>query len=112
MTSSSTEEKKLAIMQFAMIPFAVISFISSSYSIYHILRSRQEKLKRMYHRLVLAMHLALLPLSVAWVLGPVAVPEGTPYYPVASGSIQTCTAQGMCAFAYFSVCSHVGNTLS
>lgn len=84
-------------MAFAPIPFATLSFFSSSYVIYFILWTERQKLKRLYHRLVLAMNFALLPLSFTWVWGPFAVPEGTLYYPAASGTIQTCTVS---AFLY------------
>mmetsp|Transcript_9995 Transcript_9995/g.21642 ORF Transcript_9995/g.21642 Transcript_9995/m.21642 type:complete len:376 (+) Transcript_9995:82-1209(+) len=79
---------------FAPIPFAAISFLSSSYVIHYLLFKERQKLQRLYHRLILAMNFALLPLSFTYVWSNFAVPEGTPNYIGASGTINTCTAQG------------------
>lgn len=90
-------------MAYAHIPFAIISFFSSAYVIYYLLCKQRQKLKRLYHRLVLTMNFALLLFSAVWVWRPFAVPEGTPHFVAASGSIQTCSASGfmllMFAFA-------------
>ena len=92
MPPTITQQKGLA---FASIPFAILSFFSSSYVIYYLLCKERHKLTRLYHRLVLAMNFALLPLSFVYALSTFAVPEGTPYFFGASGTINTCTAQGM-----------------
>mmetsp|Transcript_18538 Transcript_18538/g.38773 ORF Transcript_18538/g.38773 Transcript_18538/m.38773 type:complete len:330 (-) Transcript_18538:132-1121(-) len=80
---------------YAPMPFAIISFLSSSYVVYHLLFQERQKLKRLYHRLVLAMNLALLPLAFvnAWTTLP--APEGTPNVVGAMGTVSTCTAQGI-----------------
>ena len=94
---TSTQQKGLA---YAPLPFAVISFLSSSFVIYHILCQQPEKKKRLYHRLVLAMNLALLPQSFSNIWATWAVPEGTPNYANAVGSVNTCTAQGFISFMF------------
>jgi len=81
-------------MAYAPMPFALISFFSSSYVIYHILFQEPQKRKRLYHRLVLAMNFALLPLSASYVWSTLAVPEGTPSFAGAMGTVNTCTVQG------------------
>lgn len=93
------EQRGLAI---APIPFAVISFISSSYVIYYLICKERHKLKRLYHRLVLSMNFALLPVSFVYAWSTLAVPVGTPYYYGASGNVNTCTAQGF-IFMMFSL---------
>jgi len=85
---------------YAPTPFAAISFLSCSYVIYHLLVQERHKLKRLYHRLVLAMNFALLPLIFANVIGNMPVPEGTPYHVGAMGSMETCTAQGFVKFMF------------
>jgi len=75
-------------------PFAAISFLSSSYVIYYLLFQQPQRLKRLYHRLVLAMNFALLPLSFTYAVSTLPVPEGTPYYAGAMGTVDICTAQG------------------
>lgn len=84
-------------LAYAPMPFAIISCLSSSYVIYHIVRQQPTKLKRMYHRLVLAMNIALLPLSITYLLGPLAVPQGEEYFIAAAGNVNTCTAAGFIA---------------
>lgn len=93
-TPTLAQQKGLAI---APLPFAGLSFLSSSYVIYFLLGKERQRLGRMYHRLVLSMNVANLFLSLLWMWSPFAVPEGTPNYFGASGTIQTCTASG--AFA-------------
>mmetsp|Transcript_34684 Transcript_34684/g.60981 ORF Transcript_34684/g.60981 Transcript_34684/m.60981 type:complete len:393 (-) Transcript_34684:116-1294(-) len=91
MPPTIAQQKGLA---FAPTPFAIISFFSSSYVIYYLICKERHKLKRLYHRLVLAMNFALLLLSFVSAWSPFAVPEGTPNFVGASGTINTCTAQG------------------
>lgn len=85
------QQKAFAI---APIPFATISFLASLYVIYYLLCKERQRLERMYHRLVLAMNFALLPLTFTYAWSTFAVPEGTPNYYGASGTTATCTAQG------------------
>lgn len=73
---------------------AIISFISSGYIVYHILFQEPHKRKRLYHRLVLAMNLAIMPQSLMYFWSTWAFPEETLYTVGAAGTIQTCTAQG------------------
>ena len=73
---------------------AILSFISSCYVIYYILYKERYRLKRLYHRLVLGMNIALIMMAFSYIWGTAAVPEGTPYYVGAKGTIDTCTAQG------------------
>ena len=86
-----SQQRALAI---APKPFAIISFLSSTYVIYYILVKDRVRVKRLYHRLIIAMNIALLFLSFWSIWGTWAVPEGTPYYVGARGTIATCTAQG------------------
>ena len=81
-------------LAFAPIPFASISLLASLYIIHHLLCRERQRLKRMYHRLVLALNLSLVVVSVMWIWSPFSVPEGTPYFAGASGTVQTCTANG------------------
>lgn len=91
--TTTAQERGLA---FAPMPFATLSFFSSSYVIYHLLFQKRKKLERMYHRLILALNFTLILFSVCYVWAPFAVPEGTAHKPFAAGTIQTCTAQGTC----------------
>ena len=77
------------------IPFAALSFLSSSYVVYHLLWKERQNLKRLYHRLILAMNFAELLSSSTWFWTPAAVPKGTPNFYGAAGTIQTCTASGV-----------------
>ena len=86
-----TEQRALA---YAQKPFAILSFLACSYGIYYLLVKRPEKRKRLYHRLVLGMNVALIMMAFSYIWGTAAVPEGTPYYVGAKGTIDTCTAQG------------------
>lgn len=61
-----TQQRALA---YAPKPLGFLSFLSSSYVIYHLIREQPHKCKRMYHRLVLAMSIANLPSSAAWIWG-------------------------------------------
>ena len=80
---------------YAPIPFGALSLLSSTYVIYYLLIKERQKLERLYHRLVLVMNFALLPLTFTYIWSMFAVPEGTPDYVGAVGSIATCTAQGL-----------------
>eukprot|EP00580_Thalassiosira_gravida_P006289 CAMPEP_0201639098 /NCGR_PEP_ID=MMETSP0493-20130528/18397_1 /ASSEMBLY_ACC=CAM_ASM_000838 /TAXON_ID=420259 /ORGANISM="Thalassiosira gravida, Strain GMp14c1" /LENGTH=401 /DNA_ID=CAMNT_0048112383 /DNA_START=121 /DNA_END=1326 /DNA_ORIENTATION=- len=80
---------------YAPMPFAIISFLSSSYIIYHLLFQERQKLKRLYHRLVLAMNFALLPLAFVNVWTTLPAPVGTPNVVGAMGTVSTCTSQGI-----------------
>lgn len=85
------QQKALAL---APIPFAFVSFLSSSYVIYYLLGKERGRLGRLYHRLVLAMNAALMIASLITIWSPFAVPEDTPGFFAASGNVETCTASG------------------
>ena len=61
-----TQQRALA---YAPKPLAFISLISSSIVIYHLGCRRKQKLRRMYHRLILAMSMVDLPFAVSWIWG-------------------------------------------
>lgn len=61
-----TQQRALA---YAPKPLAFISLISSSIVIYHLGCRRKQKLRRMYHRLILAMSIVDLPFAVSWIWG-------------------------------------------
>mmetsp|Transcript_2546 Transcript_2546/g.3903 ORF Transcript_2546/g.3903 Transcript_2546/m.3903 type:complete len:382 (-) Transcript_2546:179-1324(-) len=91
---TTTQQYALA---YAPKPFAAMSFLSSCYMIYYLVFKEPEKLQRLYHRLVLAMNVALLPPSFAFFWGSWAMPRGTPHKIGAVGTVDTCTAQGFIA---------------
>mmetsp|Transcript_1233 Transcript_1233/g.2683 ORF Transcript_1233/g.2683 Transcript_1233/m.2683 type:complete len:400 (-) Transcript_1233:37-1236(-) len=95
---------------YAPMPFAAISFLSSSYVIYHLLFQERHKLKRLYHRFVLAMNFALLPLSFTYGWSTLMVPKGTPNYVGAMGTVNTCTAGGVISLVFgFAVSTYYGS---
>eukprot|EP00957_Ditylum_brightwellii_P116749 8905380-Ditylum_brightwellii.AAC.1 len=87
-------EKQQRAIAYALKPLAVLSFLSGSYVIYHLLIKKPEKLKRMYHRIILAMNICVLPYAVVDFVGTWAMPIGTPYRIGAAGNQGTCIAQG------------------
>jgi hypothetical protein len=50
---------------YAMKPFAALSFMSSAYAMYYLLILHREKLRRMYHRLMLSAFFCCASLSFA-----------------------------------------------
>jgi hypothetical protein len=72
-----TQQRALA---YAPKPLASLSFLSSLYVIYHLCREKPQKLRRMYHRLVLAMSVVDLPLAVSWIWGNWVSPGELPIY--------------------------------
>lgn len=80
----------------APIPFAAVSLLCSSYVIWYLLRKERMRLERLYHRLVLAMNVALVLYALVKIWAPFAVPAGTPDFFGASGTITTCTVSGRC----------------
>mmetsp|Transcript_10818 Transcript_10818/g.23542 ORF Transcript_10818/g.23542 Transcript_10818/m.23542 type:complete len:416 (-) Transcript_10818:224-1471(-) len=97
---------------YAPMPFAAISFLSSSYVIYHLLFEEPKKLERLYHRLVLAMNVALIPLSFTQFLSTMVVPDGTENYVGAIGTVNTCTAIGFIKFMFnFSVATYYASLI-
>ena len=96
-TPTLAQQKGLA---YACKPFAIISFLSCSYIIYYLLHKEHKRLSRIYQRLVLSMNIALLPLSTSYILGSWAVPYNTPNYVSASGTTNTCTAQGFISIMF------------
>eukprot|EP00957_Ditylum_brightwellii_P111311 8488592-Ditylum_brightwellii.AAC.1 len=79
---------------YAQKPLAALSFLSSCYVIHYILVQKPEKLKRVYHRLVLVMNICVLPYAITDFIGTWAMPVGTPYYIGAAGNEATCSVQG------------------
>ena len=61
-----TEQRALA---YAQKPFAILSFLACTYGIYYLLVKRPEKRKRLYHRLMLAIFICFLPLSIVLFIG-------------------------------------------
>ena len=96
----------------APIPFAALSCLSSMYVIFHILHKEPKKRERIYHRLVLAMNVAVLLASSAWLWSSYAVPEGTPNFYMASGTIQTCTANGEKYLSLDAILSFISHRVS
>ena len=88
---SIAQQRALA---YAPKPFAALSFLSAIYVIHYLLIRQPERRKRMYHRLILATFLCILPLSICIFWGTWAMPEGSPYVVGASGTTQTCSTQG------------------
>lgn len=89
-------------LAYAPKPFAAASLLASCYMVHHLVFRERKKLARLYHRLVLAMNVALLPVSAAWFWGNWAVPRGTPDKIGASGTVNTCTAQGFISYMFTS----------
>mmetsp|Transcript_32993 Transcript_32993/g.43971 ORF Transcript_32993/g.43971 Transcript_32993/m.43971 type:complete len:440 (-) Transcript_32993:168-1487(-) len=85
---------------YALKPLAALSFLSGCYVIYHILVQKPEKLKRMYHRIILAMNICLLPYAITDFVGTWAMPAGTPYRLGALGNQTTCTIQGFLSIVF------------
>ena len=100
---TSPAEMKHEAAAIAPIPFAFVSFLSSSFVIYYLLFRKRQELERMHHRLVLAMNVAILINSSTLIWAPFAVPAGTPYFWGATGTTQTCTANGACHFEAIAV---------
>ncbi|CAB9526601.1 expressed unknown protein [Seminavis robusta] len=72
-----------------------LSMIGSSIVCWDILRDRQKKLKKVYHRLLLVMSSMDIVLSFSLFLSTWPIPEDTPNAPwLAAGNDATCTAQG------------------
>lgn len=91
-------------MAYAIKPTALLSLFSSFYVIYFLLIAHPDKLKRMYHRLVLAMNINVVPMTIKFLWGTWAIPKGTPYTIGAIGTRQTCTTQGFLGiFSIFTV---------
>jgi hypothetical protein len=72
---------------------AVPSIIGSAFVVQHIARNK-EKRSQVYHRLLLMMCLMDVGNSIKTFLGTWPVPRGSPGSYGASGTTQTCTAQG------------------
>ena len=82
-------------LAYAPLPSAFLSTLSCLYIIHHLLIRERSKLQRLYHRLVLAMNLALLLLSLVWIWAPFAVNEEySKYFVAARGTEGTCTVSG------------------
>mmetsp|Transcript_35443 Transcript_35443/g.47575 ORF Transcript_35443/g.47575 Transcript_35443/m.47575 type:complete len:437 (+) Transcript_35443:112-1422(+) len=93
MTVQPNETQQRAIA-YAIKPLAILSFLSASYVVYHLLVQKREKLKRMYHRIILGINIYVLPYAITDFVGTWAMPVGTPYRVGAAGNQGTCIAQG------------------
>ena len=71
-----------------------LSFLGSFIILYIILRDRKRKLKRVYHRLLLAYSSIDVLVSMNFALSTLVVPKGTPGVWGAQGTIATCEASG------------------
>jgi len=97
---NSPTTSQLNALAYAPMPFAWLSFLSSIYMIYFLVWKHCQRLHRLYHRLVLSMNIALVPLSLMYAWSTLAVPEGTIGYVGASGNTNTCTAQGFISLVF------------
>ncbi|OEU08205.1 hypothetical protein FRACYDRAFT_249993 [Fragilariopsis cylindrus CCMP1102] len=84
-----TEHEQIILSWTARIA-GIISFISGLY----ILCLAYKRRDHVYHRLMLGLSIHILLWSPWHVIGPLAVPRGTPETWGAYGTTQTCTAQG------------------
>jgi len=97
---------------YALKPLAALSFLSGCYVIYHILVQKPEKLKRMYHRLILAMNICVMIYAITDFIGTWAMPVGTPYRIGAAGNQATCTAQGFVSTVLYLTVPYYYSSLS
>ena len=90
---SITQQRAFA---YAPKPFALLSFLSSLWIIYRLIVRCHCSAKRqtMYHRLILSAAICISILSFCLFWGTWAMPVGTTYAVGASGTANTCTAQG------------------
>ena len=72
---------------------AAISLCCSFSVVWTVLRSRYYR-SRIYHRIMLGCVLNIIILNITQIWGAAAVPEGTPGFVGARGTIATCSAQG------------------
>ncbi|KAL7540566.1 hypothetical protein ACHAXR_010214 [Thalassiosira sp. AJA248-18] len=87
-------------LAYASKPFEILSLIASIYVLWYQLFHDRQRLQRIYHRFILAMNVGLLVYSFNYIWNSFAVPEGTPNYVGASGTIRTCTANGFLAIMF------------
>jgi len=95
-----------------MKPLAFLSFLSGSYVIFHLLARRRDKLKRMYHRIILAMNMCVVPYAIADFVGTWAMLKGTPYRLGAAGNQTTCDVQGFFKVIVFIAVPYYYSSLS
>jgi ABC-type enterochelin transport system permease subunit len=73
-------------------PFALISILSSSYIIHHVLKSTKRR-SQIFHRLLLGLSICDVFASISFFMGTWPIPRGTPGVYLASGTKATCDAQ-------------------
>jgi hypothetical protein len=73
---------------------ATLSIVGSAIIIYIILKDRSQKLRRVYHRLLLAYSCIDVMVSFNFALSAMVVPKGTPGVWGAQGTLATCQASG------------------
>uniref|UniRef100_A0A7S1Z7N8 G-protein coupled receptors family 1 profile domain-containing protein n=1 Tax=Ditylum brightwellii TaxID=49249 RepID=A0A7S1Z7N8_9STRA len=106
---NDTQQRAIA---YAPKPLAALSFLSGCYVIHHILVQKPEKLKRMYHRLVLVMNICVMIYAITDFIGTWAMPVGTPYRIGAAGNQATCTAQGFISSVFYLTVPYYYSSLS
>lgn len=90
MPASLTQQRAIA---YAPKPFAILSILSSLYIFYYLLIRHRPKLKRMYHRLVIAAFCNVFLCSICFFIGSWALPADSGVVG-ASGTITSCAVQG------------------
>mmetsp|Transcript_33702 Transcript_33702/g.68711 ORF Transcript_33702/g.68711 Transcript_33702/m.68711 type:complete len:391 (+) Transcript_33702:108-1280(+) len=115
MTTKPTLAQQRAIA-YSSKPFAALSLFASLYVLHHLIKN-PNKTTRMYHRLIGCMNAFISVQTIFILWGNWAVPEGTPFFAGASGTVQTCTVQGFFVilasisvasyYASLSICSYV-----
>mmetsp|Transcript_11422 Transcript_11422/g.24261 ORF Transcript_11422/g.24261 Transcript_11422/m.24261 type:complete len:327 (+) Transcript_11422:178-1158(+) len=91
-TPPNTPQQKA--FAYAPKPFALLSFLSALLVIHYLFLRHPQKLKRMYHRIILSTFFCLLFESLALFWGTWAVPVGTPHVIGAFGNDATCATEG------------------
>mmetsp|Transcript_30959 Transcript_30959/g.74775 ORF Transcript_30959/g.74775 Transcript_30959/m.74775 type:complete len:359 (+) Transcript_30959:340-1416(+) len=95
-----TEAQQLAL---GIVPqvLSFISLIAGLYTVITILKNRESLLARMYHRLMFAVAINVVFLSIRTLFVFFAVPVGTPDSPLARGNTQTCSTTGFLYHFFF-----------
>jgi hypothetical protein len=93
MIDSASQTQQRALLAYAPKPFAALSIFSAIYIFYYLLWSHPEKLRRVYHHLVLAAFANVLICSICSFVGSWALPIETNVVG-ASGNMTTCSVQG------------------
>ena len=90
MPASLTQQRAIA---YAPKPFAILSILSSLYVFYYLLIRHRLKLKRIYHRLVIAAFYNVFICSICFFIGSWALPADSGVVG-ASGTTTSCAVQG------------------